>query len=106
MSSKIIFSLKDAIYAIRQFHCLPDDATISIEIDGALFTHSETKYTEIIDKMKKGLGGSFDFGAKIPAIKQLKLNTNLGLKEAKSIIDVFFNSKDESVLENELKKYV
>jgi len=75
MSTKIEFSYNDAIDALAKFHCLPNNALVSI----AYQTDNEDLFNDLT-AYKNG-------NKKIPAIKELRKELNCGLKEAKEIID-------------------
>jgi ribosomal protein L7/L12 len=77
MPTKVDFTMSDAIEAIKNFHCLPDDAIISIE----------GKSGNVYDILHDIVIDDIDKQGKIPAIKNLRNATGLGLKHSKEVVD-------------------
>ena len=77
------FTLSDAIDAIRSFHCLPNDAQITI--DGQ--SQPDNIFCKVLEYITEKAGINTSSPNRITAIKTLRVCSYLGLKDAKDVVD-------------------
>lgn len=112
--TRLDFSLDDAIDALIKYHCLPDTAVVTIEGQcPTMMAQGSDPYFDFLKDLKNisrqssrngGSGSSTGWSGKIPMIKELRNRTNLGLKEAKSVVDGLTMLPYSSVNVNDLER--